>query len=55
MLIRKLILPNGKQVLFLGLQVYQRWSDDEGWGQIDERLLIYITIPGDTQIEETVA
>lgn len=51
MLIQKVILPNGKEVLFLGLSVYQRWPDDGEWERIDGCIFEHTPIPRDAQVE----
>ena len=55
MLIQKVTLPNGKELLFLGLNVYQRWPEDEEWQRIDERLLIRTSIPRESLVKEVLA
>ena len=54
MLLRKVILPNGKEVLFLGLNVYQRWPEDKEWEKIDPAIFEHTPIPRDAQVEEVM-
>ena len=45
MLMQKLLLPNGKQILILDDLVFQRWSDDMEWERIDGAILNAVPIP----------
>ena len=52
MIIQKVTLSNGKTILFLGSEVYQRWPDDDEWEKIDPAIFEHTPIPRDAQIEE---
>ena len=55
MLLRKVTLPNGKEVLFLGLNVYQRWpKQDDEWEKIDPAIFEHTPISRDAQVEEVI-
>ena len=54
MIIQKLILPNGKQLLFIGNCVYQRWRDDKEWERIDDRILEHTPLPQSSQVEQII-
>lgn len=50
MLIKIITLPNNKQVLFLGLLVFQRWPEGN-WERIDSRILNHVSISKESQVE----
>ena len=52
MIIQKVTLSNGKIILFLGSEVYQRWLGDDEWEKIDPAIFEHTPIPRDAQIEE---
>ena len=52
MIIQKVTLLNGKTILFLGLEVYQRWPGDDEWERIDHAIFEHTPIPRDAQVEE---
>ena len=52
MIIQKITLSNGKTILFLGSEVYQRWPDDDEWEKIDSAIFEHTPIPKNAQIEE---
>ena len=43
-----------KEVLFLGLEAYQHWPDDDEWEKIDPAIFEHTPIPRDAQVEEIV-
>ena len=51
MTIQMVTIPNGKQLLFLGLQAWQRWPGEE-WEPFDQRILERTPIPRDAMVEE---
>ena len=54
MIIQKVILLNGKTILFLGSEVYQRWPNDGEWEKIDPAIFEHTPIPRDAQVEEVI-
>lgn len=52
--IERVTYTNGKQVLFMGDKVWQRWLSDTPtcfWEPIDPRILRFTPIPRDAEVE----
>ena len=53
MIIQIITMPNGKQLLFLGLKVWQRWSGKEKeWEPFDQKILEHTPIPRNAVVEQ---
>lgn len=51
MVIQMIIMPNGKQLLFLGLEAWQRWPGKE-WEPFDQKILDHTPIPKNAVVEQ---